>query len=192
MPCSKDYYRKCEMCGYETNTSGHWSRHQKTKKHITKAEQITINNITNNDNSTNTTNNNVNININVFTPNPDAYNLTDIIMPHLEELVRSKLIPAKAIQDIILKMGDKKPMLVRNEKLWVKEDKWKEGIDAEKELKSFCSKTEHKLEKELTNMGDDMDKYAEAAPLVYDGINKESITRKVKTKLNTPNFTDKK
>jgi len=189
MPCSKDYYRKCEMCGYETNTSGHWSRHQKTKKHITKAEQITINNITNNNN---TNCNNVNININVFTPNPDAYNLTDIIMPHLEELVKNKLLPAKAIQDIILKMGDKKPLLVRNEKLWVKEDDWKEGDDAEKELKSFCSKSEHKLGKELTNLEHDMDKYMDASSLVYDGINKESITHKVKTKMNTPSFTQKK
>jgi len=38
MPQSKNYYRKCELCDFNTHTSSAWSRHIKTIKHLANIE----------------------------------------------------------------------------------------------------------------------------------------------------------
>jgi len=221
MPCRADYCRTCELCCFTGKTASNWSKHIKTKKHLLAVENAklkqqnekyrimelemeleklkekyssnTINDASNNtiniDNSNNTTNNNININI--FVANPNANNLTDVVIPCLDELLETKTIPAEAIQKCILQMGDEKPLLIRNEQLWIKQIDWKKGADAEKELNVFCNKTQHKLIKEMNDMvesGDD-EKYFEATQLVFlNEINKDTITRKVKAKMITPNY----
>ncbi len=219
MPCRADYMRYCECCNFTGKTASNWSKHIKTKKHLTNIENeklkqqnekyrimelemeleklkqkhsptTTNNTINYNDNSNNTIHiDNSNININIFIANPNANNLTDVVIPCLDELIKSRTIPAEAIQKCILQMGDEKPLLIRNEQLWIKQLEWKKGDDAEKELNSFCRKTEHGLIKEMNDMRDDDEKYFEASQLVFmNELNKDTITRKVKAKMITPNY----
>lgn len=217
MPCRSDYIRTCEFCSFTGKTASNWSKHIKTKKHLLAMENdklkqqnekyrileleleleklkekyssnTNINTTNYIDNSNNTTNN---ININIFVANPNANNLSDIIIPCIDELIESNTIPSDAIQKCILQMGDEKPLLIRNEQLWIKQIEWKTGTNAEKELSSFCRKTEHNLIKEMNDImesGND-EKYFEATQLVLlNEINKDTITHKVKAKMITSNF----
>lgn len=215
MPCRPDYMRYCECCNFTGKTASNWSKHIKTKKHLTNIENeklkqqndkyrimeleleleklkqkhspTTTNNTTNN--TIHIDNSNNQYNINIFIANPNANNLTDVVIPCLDELINNKLIPAEAIQKCILQMGDEKPLLIRNEQLWVKQLDWKKGDEAEKELKSFCCKTEHRLIKEMNDIVDDEDKYFSASQLLFmNEINKDTITHKVKAKMITPNY----
>ena len=205
MPHSKTYFRKCEMCGYETTTSGNWSRHNKTKKHIkhiqelenkTKSLELKLLETENQllklqiSNTTNITNNVdvSNIQINIFTPNEEANNLSDIVIPTLLELVEQEVIPSKAIQQVIMKMEERmRPILYHKNILYVKQDIWKKDNEAEKELKNFCNKQYSILNKEFDemeiNLGSETQylrccEYAKCDPLDND-----SITHKLKTKL---------
>ena len=206
MPQSKTYYRKCEMCGYECRDSSNWSKHQKTKKHLQRIQELedknkllevklletenellklklqnagtTINNI---DNS------NTNIQINVFTPNPNANNLNDIIIPTLKEMAEREDIPSVAIQKVIMAMEERvRPILYHKNILYVKQDEWKQDQEAEKELNKFCNNKYTLLNEEFLNMDTNLDsvfydrcmEYAMMHPL-----DKDTITHKVKTKL---------
>jgi len=216
MPCRADYTRYCECCNFTGKTASNWSKHIRTKKHLTNIENEKLKQqndkyrimeleleleklkqkhsiTTNNDASNNTINidNSNNININIFVANPNANNLTDIVVPLLDELIETNTIPAEAIQKCILQMGELKPLLIRNEQLWVKQLDWKKGEDAEKELKSFCNKTTNEYIKEMNKLIDneENDKFFEATQLIYmNDLNKDAITRKVKGKMITANY----
>jgi len=200
MPQSKTYFRRCEMCGYETNVSSGWSRHNKTKKHIKNVEdknkllEIQVELLTlklaNAGNTTNITNNVdvSNIQINIFTPNEKANNLSDIVIPTLLELAKQEVIPSKAIQQVIMKMEERmRPILYHKNILYVKQDIWKKDNEAEKELQKFCNNKYSILNKEFDEMDNNLGsetqylrccEYARCLPL-----DKDSITHKLKTKL---------
>jgi hypothetical protein len=196
MPQSKTYYRKCEYCGYETKVSSGWSRHQKTKKHLeyvkllenkvklleTENELLKLGHTTNNTYN-NTINNVDNININVFTPNPDAINLKDIVIPILKELAKYKIVPAIAIQKAVIDMGIKKPILYHNSSLYVKQGEWKKDTEAEKELDVYCRDTQHKLICELDKMDMEDELYVDAMVLAYEPLDRDAVLHKVKSKL---------
>jgi len=187
------------MCGYETNVSSGWSRHNKTKKHIKNVEdknkllEIQVELLTlklANANTTNITNNVdvSNIQINIFTPNEKANNLSDIVIPTLLELAKQEVIPSKAIQQVIMKMEERmRPILYHKNILYVKQDIWKKDNEAEKELQKFCNNKYSILNKEFDEMDNNLGsetqylrccEYARCVPL-----DKDSITHKLKTKL---------
>jgi len=188
------------MCGYETNVSSGWSRHNKTKKHIKNVEdknkllEIQVELLTlklaNAGNTTNITNNVdvSNIQINIFTPNEKANNLSDIVIPTLLELAKQEVIPSKAIQQVIMKMEERmRPILYHKNILYVKQDIWKKDNEAEKELQKFCNNKYSILNKEFDEMDNNLGsetqylrccEYARCLPL-----DKDSITHKLKTKL---------
>jgi len=205
MPQSKTYIRKCEMCGFQTTTSGNWSRHNKTKKHLKHVRELEDKNKTLElkllqtenallklqvNNTTNITNNVdvSNIQINIFTPNEKANNLSDVVMPTLLELAKQEVIPSKAIQQVIMKMEERmRPILYHKNILYVKQDIWKKDNEAEKELQKFCNNKYSILNKEFDEMDNNLGsetqylrccEYARCVPL-----DKDSITHKLKTKL---------
>jgi len=207
MPCSKDYWRKCEKCNFVGKTASNWSKHLKTKKHQLAVENeklkqqndkykimelelqlaqlkqqqttTTINNTQNNtyiDNS-----------VNIFTPNPEANCLSDIVIPTLKEMAEQEIIPSVAIQKIIMAMEERvRPILYHKNILFVKQDEWKRDDEAEKELTKFCNEKYAVLNDEFLNMDMTLDsvlydrcmEYAIAVPL-----DKDTITHKLKTKL---------
>ena len=213
---TKNFSRRCEICDYECNNASNWSKHIRTAKHkknveIEVEERIRVKvmvemakyreglinadptasqsscNITNN-----TTNNTINFDasnnviINVFTPNPDAINLKDLIVPVLKELVKQEIVPVSAIQKAVMDCGDKKPILYHNNSLYVKQNGWLKDNDAEVELEQYCKETQHNLLEQLGDMDfeGDMDMEAKATLLVYEDFNKDAVLYKMKSKLN--------
>ena len=213
---TKNFNRRCDMCDYECNNAGNWSRHIRTAKHkknvdLEVEERIKVKigvemakyraglintdptssqsscNITNN-----TTNNTINFDasnnviINVFTPNPDAINLKDLIVPVLEQLVKHEIVPVSAIQKAVMDCGDKKPILFHNNSVYVKQNGWLKDADAEVELDRYCKETQHNLIEQLGDMDmeADMDLYCKATELVYKDLDKDAVLYKMKSKLN--------
>jgi len=207
MPCSIDYYRKCELCNFVGKTASNWSKHNKTKKHLLALENAELKKqndkykmaelerqvaeLTMNQSSSSTTINNTQtntiINITNIFADPSANDLRDINMPPLDDLLETHTTPSQSIQYSILQMGDLKPLLLRNDQLWIKQDKkWEKGDDAEAVLKKWCNQVQHNYINEINNMElteDNSDEYLRASQYVYDDINKESITHKVKGKM---------
>ena len=199
MPQSTNYNRECEACGYKTNVSSGWCRHIKTKKHIKLLEDrtslleakvelltlqlanTTIHNTTNN--TTNIVDASNNVIINIFVPNPNAVDLNSIILPHTRELAKYKITPTIAIQKAVLGLDDKKPILYRNNSLYVKQDGWKKDAEAEKQLDKYCRDTQHRLICELNDMDMNDEFFCEASELVYQDLDKDSVLHKVKSKL---------
>lgn len=206
MPCNNDYHRKCELCDFVGKTASNWSKHKKTKKHLLALEnaelkkqndvykmaelerqvaELTMNQASHTTTINNTQTNNT-ININIFAPDPSANDLRDIIIPQLAELLEKHLTPSQSIQQSILQMGDLKPLLLRNDQLWVKQDKWKNGDDAEEVLKKWCNTTQHEFITQITDMeytDENKDDFLRATEYVYDTLDKDSITHKVKCKM---------
>ena len=213
----KNFNRRCEMCDYEAKNCSNWSKHVATAKHkrnadIEMEERIRVKVavemakyreglITTDPTATNTacsiTNNNTNntinfdasnnITINVFTPNPDAINLKDLVVPVLKELVAQQITPVDAIKKAVLNMGQQKPILYHNDKMYVKEGKWTEGEEADKQLDLYCRNKQHSYINELNEMDmmEDIDKFSKASELVYEPLDKDAILYKMKSKLNT-------
>jgi hypothetical protein len=189
------------MCDYECKDASNWTKHKKTAKHkrneeiekeveirtrvAIEMEKLKIGHTTNN--TYNTINNidaSNNININVFTPNPDAINLKDIVIPVLKELAKYKIVPATAIQKAVIDMGEKKPILYRNSSLYVKQNnKWEKDKEAERELDIYCRDTQHQFICELDNMSMDDELYVDAMELTYQPLDRDAVLHKVKTKL---------
>jgi len=213
---TKNFNRRCEICDYDCNNAGNWSRHIRTAKHkknvdLEVEERIRVKvmvemekyragminvdptssqsscNITNN-----TTNNTINFDasnnviINVFTPNPDAINLKDLVVPVLKELVKQEVVPVSAIQKAVMDCGSKKPILYHNNSLYVKQNGWLKDNDAEVELEHYCKETQHGLIEQLDDMDmeADMDLYCKATELVYEDFDKDAVLYKMKSKLN--------
>jgi len=128
-----------------------------------------------------------NITINVFSPNPDAINLKDLVVPVLKELVAQQITPVDAIKKSVLNMGQQKPILYHNDKMYVKEGKWTEGEEADKQLDLYCRNKQHSYINELNEMDmmEDIDKFSKASELVYEPLDKDAILYKMKSKLNT-------
>jgi len=213
----KNFNRRCEMCDYEAKNCSNWSKHVATAKHkrnadIEMEERIRVKVavemakyreglITTDPTATNTacsiTNNNTNntinfdasnnITINVFSPNPDAINLKDLVVPVLKELVAQQITPVDAIKKAVLNMGQQKPILYHNDKMYVKEGKWTEGEEADKQLDLYCRNKQHSYINELNEMDmmEDIDKFSKASELVYEPLDKDAILYKMKSKLNT-------
>ena len=192
---TKNFCRRCELCNYNCNDASNWSKHKKTAKHkrneeiekevqirtrvAIEMEKLKLGHTTNN--TYNTTNNN--IQINVFTPNPDANELKDIVIPILKELAKYKIVPAIAIQNAVMSMRDKKPILYHNSSLYVKQGEWKKDKEAENELDAYCKDTQHRLIEEWCNMSSDDELYVDAMELVYEPLDRDAVLHKVKTKL---------
>jgi len=212
----KNFSRRCELCDYEAKNCSNWSKHLLTQKHKRNADiemeerirvkvavemekyklGITADNTATNTAcsiTNNTTNNTINfdasnnITINVFTPNPDAINLKDLVVPVLKELVAQQITPVDAIKKSVLNMGQQKPILYHNDKMYVKEGKWTEGEEADKQLDLYCRNKQHSYINELNEMDmmEDIDKFSKASELVYEPLDKEAILYKMKSKLNT-------